>query len=172
MAHEDLFGIQPKCVIDSVIIPPDRLRFKSVTCSKECGDTYAKIHQKKRDDKGCKYCHRPSSPNARRAFRRFRKWERENPELARPVEWEILAAAGVTRDEFSQALAQADRSDIEIDIELRNVGWDQVKKPRGESKPTPEMDRVLTILATYVPPTKEEVINAAAQDDVQPPSQP
>lgn len=156
MANEDLFGIQPKCVIDSKIIPHERLRFKAVTCSKECGEIWARLQQKKRDEKDCKFCHKPSTPNARRAFNRFRKFERECPDIARPVEWEIVHAAGMGLEDFGKAIGQAQRSDIEVDVELREINWDRVKKPRATAKPTPELDKALQILADYVPPTKEE----------------
>jgi hypothetical protein len=160
MANEDLFGIKPCCVLCRSEIPADRLRFKAVTCSKVCGARYMRWQQKKRDDKACKFCHRPSTPNARRAFSRFRVWEKENPEASHPLEWAIVAAAGVTLAEFGAAIAQAARTDIELDVELRKFDWERVKKPRKFAKPTPELDRVLSILAAYDPPA-EEVADAA-----------
>lgn len=160
MANEDLYDIKPKCIICTTEIPAAQLRFKPVTCSKECSALLARLHRARYDKRACRFCHKASTPNSRRAFSRFRKWERENPELARPVEYTIATKAGMTAWEFSLALAQAARNDIELDVTLKNYAWGKEKKEKAEREPTPELDRCLAILAAYVPPVKETPADA------------
>lgn len=163
MWNEDIFNLVPKCVLCPTPIPPERLKFRAVTCSEEHGKQWSRFKRRKSDNNACRFCHKPSTPNARKAFSRFRVWERKNPELARPEEWAIFEAQGMTAKEFGKALAQAARNDIEIDLELRTFDWGRVKNPKLD-QPTPELDRCLAILSTYEPPA-EPVKEADASEE-------
>ena len=141
MANEDIAGKTMFCVVCKTVLSGTR----TVTCSKECAEIRKRIQRKKTvDDKECRFCHKASTPNARKAFSRFRRWERDNPALAYPSQWAILEPAGVSLEEFGKAIVQAVKFDVEFGSHLS--GFESTKLPAAGAMPK-EMDRVLRILA-------------------------
>ena len=78
------YRIKAYCVVCTNEIPEDRVRKQSVTCKKECSDARRRAQRTLQDDRECRYCRRPSSPEEREAFNRFRKLESKRPDLLFP----------------------------------------------------------------------------------------
>lgn len=66
------------CVMDGKLIPPDRPRM-AVTCSKECTDARKDFRRSRQDARECRYCRRPSTPEERHRYLRWRKFEEKFP---------------------------------------------------------------------------------------------
>jgi hypothetical protein len=88
MARKTYDDIKTHCIVCAAEVPTDRLKYGAITCSKE--------HQKLRhaqlqaitDKKDCRYCRRPSTPEEREAYKRFRTMERKRPDLIYPEAFE------------------------------------------------------------------------------------
>lgn len=78
------YRIESFCVVCKDPIPDERVKKGSVTCKKECADARRKAQRTLQDDRECRYCRRPSSPEDRAAFNRFRKLEAQRPDLLYP----------------------------------------------------------------------------------------
>ena len=72
------------CVMCKKDIPGDRPR-SSVTCSKECSIARKNFHRSREDKRACRYCQKPSTPEERLRYQRWRRWEKKHPELVE--EW-------------------------------------------------------------------------------------
>jgi hypothetical protein len=59
-------------------IPSDRHK-KAVTCSEECAQARKDWNRSRQDATECRYCERPSTPEERTRYKRWRKWEENNP---------------------------------------------------------------------------------------------
>jgi hypothetical protein len=81
---DDVTGQQLNCVMCPNKIPPDRPR-SSVTCSKECATARKNFHRSREDKRACRYCQKPSTPEERLRYQRWRRWEKKHPELVE--EW-------------------------------------------------------------------------------------
>lgn len=150
MASEDLFGIEAHCTICTSIIPKDRQKFRAVTCSDKCKTLWARLKRKKVEDRECLFCHKPSTPNARRAFAAFRVWQSKYPDLSHPDEWAIVSSAGMTMDEFGKAIRQSIKHDELLDLAFMHANWGSVKDPRPQGeRNTAELDRAQKILAAH-----------------------
>lgn len=78
MRKDDFTNFHPKCVQCGKEIPADRPRM-SITCSNECRDGRKNYRRSKMDSRQCRYCLRPSTPEERLRYHRWRKWEEKNP---------------------------------------------------------------------------------------------
>jgi ribosomal protein S26 len=65
------------CVMCGGDIPADRAARKFVTCSPECSEERERWAKARHDATHCRYCMKPSTPEERAAFKRFRAWERK-----------------------------------------------------------------------------------------------
>lgn len=148
-SNEDLINHPQYCVVCSTRLGADRIKFRSVTCSHECASIRERLLRKRVDDRECRFCHKPSTPTSRRAFNRFRRWERTQPDLAYPEVWAIVNAAGVNLKDFGRAVAQSVTRDVSLDPALSELDWGTTKQRKTDDKPTPELDRVLEILREY-----------------------
>jgi len=81
------------CVIDQLPIPIERVKRHATTCSKECAKKLRKQRMMLMEQTECKYCRRPSTPEEREAFRRFRKLEASHPDAVYPMKPEHSRAA-------------------------------------------------------------------------------
>jgi predicted nucleic acid-binding Zn ribbon protein len=61
------------CVIDQKVIPEEREKRRAVTCSDECRTELIARRRKRKDDKFCRQCGRPSTPEERLLFARWRR---------------------------------------------------------------------------------------------------
>lgn len=60
------------CIIDRIPIPRERAVKRSNTCSKECAQLLRKIRRAQDDERECRHCARPSTPEERKAFKAWR----------------------------------------------------------------------------------------------------
>lgn len=87
----------PHCVSCGKEIPADRPR-QAITCSDECRDTRKNYRRSRQDARECRYCRRPSTPQERLRYSRWRKFEEKNPP---PVEQ--LAPHEIVEREYKAA---------------------------------------------------------------------
>lgn len=85
MARQTFDKIESFCVVDKNPIPVDRLKRRAVTCSKTCSKIRTAQLMAVMEQMECKYCRRPSTPEERQAYKRFRRLEIEHPDLIYPV---------------------------------------------------------------------------------------
>jgi len=149
MANEDLINQKVFCVMCTKEVPAERLRFRSVTCSDEHARLRQRLLRKRVDDRSCRFCHKPSTPAQRKAFARFRKWERENPTLAYPEIWAIVNASGITEKDFGKAVHQSVKADVMLDWQMSDLEWGSTKAHLADAPPALELERVLMVLSAY-----------------------
>lgn len=82
------YRIDSFCVVCREPIPADRVTKGSITCKKACADARRRAQRTLQDEKECRYCKRPSSPDEREAFKRFRRLETTRPDLLYPQAFE------------------------------------------------------------------------------------
>lgn len=165
MANEDLINRKQFCVVCTCELGPERIKFRSVTCGDECQAIRQRLLRKRVDDRECRFCHKPSTPSSRRAFNRFRRWERTQPDLAYPDVWAIVSAAGVDLKDFGRAVAQSVSRDVMLDPEMSELEWGSAKHRKADDKPTPELDRVLEILREYQAAQPKPAAEQSAEDE-------
>lgn len=66
-------------------IPEDRERRRSVTCSDLCKVRIVAHRREKKDFKVCRHCNRPSTPEERVLYQRWRRETFPVPKKGRPV---------------------------------------------------------------------------------------
>lgn len=88
MARKTYDEIKIHCVICGDDIPKDRIMRGGITCTKEHAAERRKQLRAMKEQKECNYCKRPSSPEEREAFARFRTMERRRPDLIYPEAFE------------------------------------------------------------------------------------
>jgi|GEM_PF-3224858 len=88
MARTSYDDVVLHCLICTTPVPPERLRFKAITCCEECATLRKNMIRAKHDGSACRYCRKPSTNEQRAAFQRFRKIEKKQPELLYPQEFE------------------------------------------------------------------------------------
>lgn len=64
------------CVFDAKPIPAERVKRNAVTCSKECAKAIERQRMLLMEQSECKYCRRPSTPEERESYKRWRQWEK------------------------------------------------------------------------------------------------
>jgi len=73
-------------------VPEDRVKKGAVTCTPEHAKLRENALRAKRDATECRYCRRPSTPEERAAYSRFRKLESKTPHVIYPAAFEIWKA--------------------------------------------------------------------------------
>lgn len=68
------------CVMCSKPIPPGR-KWDAVTCSPECSKDRKNYGRSRKDQTQCRYCLRPSTPEERAHYHRWKKYEQSVVEL-------------------------------------------------------------------------------------------
>jgi len=75
MARADHYkGIERFCIMCKKTIPEDRKK-DAVTCSKECSTARKNYLRSRQDATQCRYCNKPSTPEERARFHKWRKTE-------------------------------------------------------------------------------------------------
>lgn len=96
MARKTYDDIKTLCIICGADIPKERVMHGAITCSKE----HAKLRSAQllaiTDKKECRYCRRPSTPEEREAYKRFRTLERKRPDLIYVEAFEDWKTSGGT----------------------------------------------------------------------------
>jgi hypothetical protein len=72
------------CMVDQKPIPEERERRRSTTCSDECRTRLNEIRREKKDAKVCRHCSKPSTPEERVLFNRWRRETFPQPKKGRP----------------------------------------------------------------------------------------
>jgi predicted nucleic acid-binding Zn ribbon protein len=101
--------LKTHCVVCTAPVPPERLKYKAITCSDEHARIRKLSMRAKQDSRECRFCRKPATPAEKASYQRFRKWEARFPELAYPAQfkrWENTPEE-VDRDiDFTLATAQ------------------------------------------------------------------
>ena len=89
-----------RCIMCGERIPDERLmrRKDTITCSLVCSKERDKYWRRRRDEKQCRYCQHPATPEEQARYRRWRAWEKKNP----PTEAEVQAST-ITEQENDDA---------------------------------------------------------------------
>jgi hypothetical protein len=74
MRKDSFSGVQMKCVVCTKPIPTGR-KWDAITCSKECTKARRDFGRSRIDQRECRYCQRPSTPDEQTRYKRWRKWE-------------------------------------------------------------------------------------------------
>jgi hypothetical protein len=72
------------CIVDAQPIPKARLLKGSVVCSDRCLKVRQRALRTVQDQRECRYCRHPSTPEEREAYKRFRALEKKRPDLLYP----------------------------------------------------------------------------------------
>lgn len=67
------------CIMCTNPIPPERLSRLGVTCSDECKKKRKDYLKARIENRHCRYCHKPSTPEQRKRFQAWVRWEQKNP---------------------------------------------------------------------------------------------
>ena len=84
----DFSDVETHCIVCTTLVPPDRRKYKAITCSDECAIKRKNSIRARQDLRECRYCRKPSTPEDRAAFSRFRKLEDKRPDLLYPQAFE------------------------------------------------------------------------------------
>lgn len=69
--HKPAHDTPTYCIVDRQEIPLDRAIRKSNTCTRECAKTLRAIQRARVDQRRCRICAKPSTPEERKAFQAF-----------------------------------------------------------------------------------------------------
>jgi hypothetical protein len=129
-------------------VPPERLKFKAITCSEECARLRKLSMRTRQDSRECRFCRKPTTPAEKASYQRFRKWEAANPDLAYPAQfkrwnaqWLADAYAVPDKQHFTLAIAQQMAEEDEDAAERAKA---ERAAASGDLAPSPEMEPVRT----------------------------
>lgn len=94
MARKTYDDVKTHCIICTNEVPKERLMRGAITCTKEHAKLRHSQLQAIVDRKECRYCRKPSTPEEREAYKRFRNMERKRPDLIYPEAYEEWKASG------------------------------------------------------------------------------
>lgn len=129
------------CVVCTGKIPPEQLKYKAITCSDKCGLARKNALRAKQDSRECRHCRKPASLAERAAYKRFRKWEKVNPELAYPEaykRWNPDIAEDIDgKAVFTLEIAQQIEQELEDERRRADEAHAQVGplQPQGDALP-------------------------------------
>ena len=102
MARKDDFKkITPHCVMCGDPIPADRPKM-AITCSDACRNDRKNYRRSRQDQRACRYCQHPSTPEQRLAYQRWRRKPQDPEEEERYRLWrlsEVVAERNKSRNE-------------------------------------------------------------------------
>lgn len=81
MARKTYDDVKTLCIVCGNAVPTDRIARGGITCSKEHAKLRRAQLQAITDKKECRYCRRPSTPEERVAYARFRTMEKKWPHI-------------------------------------------------------------------------------------------
>lgn len=111
------------CVVCGDPVPYDRVAQGAITCKKEHGADRANMLRARKDARECRYCHKPSTPEDRTAYIRFRRLERKQPHLLYPTDFQTWSAeqenpAHATPELFANWWNEKKLEDANDDIDI------------------------------------------------------
>lgn len=134
------------CIICTQLIPPEKLQFKSITCSDECARKRKLSLRAKQDARECRFCRKPSTLAERAAFQRYRKWEAANPQLAYPEQfkrWQQEIEAGKEDGKLGFILAIAQQMAQEDEYATERAKGERAEAARAAAvAPPAEMEPI------------------------------
>ena len=82
MARKDSYSQnQMHCVNCTEPIPSTR-KWDAITCSPACTKARKDYGRSRQDQRECRYCLRPSTPEERARYKAWRKWEKQQAAIA------------------------------------------------------------------------------------------
>ena len=144
--NADLIGVPVHCTVCTNVIPEEEARRKAVVCSEECREKLKRLRRKHKDDKQCRFCHRPATISQRQAFSRFQRWELEHPELANPDTWRVLSERGISPAVFAAAAKEARTQDFSFEYTPFATRWTRFPKPNRSHE---NLDKCIAILQEF-----------------------
>ena len=69
------------CVVCGNFVPPDRLRFKSITCSDACKKARKRAMYVQLESRNCMFCRKPATRGEQALWKRFRAEAAKQPEV-------------------------------------------------------------------------------------------
>lgn len=118
MARKTYDDVKTLCIICGSEIPTERIMRGAITCGKEHAKLRRAQLQAITDKKECRYCRRPSTPEEREAYKRFRKFEQNYSVAAVP---RLYNAAIVIRKEVDESLHAGEKLEEIADTEVIEV---------------------------------------------------
>ena len=79
--HDKLY-----CVVCRTLVDEERIQRGAFTCSKQCATKLRNIRRRIHDLHKCRHCSRPSTPEERRQFRKWREDQGTKRKPGRPAE--------------------------------------------------------------------------------------
>lgn len=80
----DITKIKLRCMIDAKLIPMERILRRSGTCCKECQGKLRKIRLAIINSRKCLRCFKPSTPEERLLYKRFKLQMEKEGKFTRP----------------------------------------------------------------------------------------
>lgn len=118
MPRKTYDDVETHCVICKELVPKDRLMRGAITCTKEHAKLRRAQLQAITDKKECRYCRRPSTPEEREAYKRFRKFEQK---FSVPGVTALYNAALEVSNEVHESLHTGEKLDDIADTEIIEV---------------------------------------------------
>lgn len=81
MGRTDISNFTMHCVVCQKPIPADR-KWDAVTCSPACTKQRKDYGRARIDQRVCRYCLKPSTPEERQRYLAWRRWEKKNADHA------------------------------------------------------------------------------------------
>lgn len=131
------YDAETHCIVCTNLVPPERIRFKSITCSDECARLRKLSMRAKQDARECRHCRKPSTMAERAAYQRYRKWEKANPQLAYPDEFKRWLS-----NSQGLGVADADASKFTLEIAARMAEEAQQAKDDEDERRAEESTRI------------------------------
>lgn len=125
MARNSYAEVDFRCVVCTNPIPADRLKYGAITCSPEHGKIREAAIRAGKDTKECRYCRKPSTPEDRAAYQRFRKFEKKRPDLLYPEQYQAFLAAREGGCELTPAAFAEYRARIQEETEAGKNSVDE-----------------------------------------------
>jgi hypothetical protein len=127
MARKTYDDIKTHCVICKDEVPKDRLMRGAITCTKEHAKLRRAQLQAITDKKDCRYCRRPSTPEEREAYKRFRKFEQK---FSVEAATRLYRAALEVSNEAQESLRAGEKFDDIADTEVIEVSVSLLRELR------------------------------------------
>lgn len=114
--------LKTHCVVCTSPVPPERLKYKAITCCDAHARERKLSMRAKQDSRECRFCRKPTTPAEKAAYQRYRKWEVMNPNLAFPAQfkrWQETTQPTGSKFDIDSARTMADE-DYEAAENARN----------------------------------------------------
>lgn len=160
--NEDLLGMDVHCIVCTKPIATEAARRRAVVCSEECREMLARLRRKHKDDRICRFCHKPSTVTQRTAFNRFQRWERTHPQEAFPETWRLLREHGISAETFAAAVQEAKDQDFSMEFSPVVLRWARFPKPNKKHE---NLDLCMPILTEFWAAQESQAQESATEEE-------